>query len=408
VTASGTTRQIADTLNQAARLDLLERAGRFSEADALVQTVDLPSLSPRQALRVGGYLERRRRGAEAVALYEGALSRRPADRGLAAALARARAGRPAPGMPSLKAGTAESLMIPAVAFAGGRQSEPALSYARMALHLNPRFDEAWVLVGDLLASAKDLDGARRAYGAIATDSELYAPARARLAVLLNENGRKAEALEVARSAAAASPEDAAVLTAQAALLNEAGRKSEAADVFNPALASARGQADWRLWYLRGSMRLEADRWPEAERDLQQALRLAPEEPDVLNSLGYAWIDRGQRLQEALAMVAKAAQLRPRSGAIVDSLGWAHYRLGDFKQAVEVLERAAELEPGDPTINDHLGDAYWRVGRRTEAQFQWTRALSLEPEPALRTQVEAKLASPAGPDVKPPTAQASAP
>jgi tetratricopeptide (TPR) repeat protein len=188
VTASGTTRQIADTLNQAARLDLLERAGRFSEADALVQTVDLPSLSPRQALRVGGYLERRRRGAEAVALYEGALSRRPADRGLAAALARARAGRPAPGMPSLKAGTAESLMIPAVAFAGGRQSEPALSYARMALHLNPRFDEAWVLVGDLLASAKDLDGARRAYGAIATDSELYAPARARLAVLLNENG----------------------------------------------------------------------------------------------------------------------------------------------------------------------------------------------------------------------------
>jgi Flp pilus assembly protein TadD len=156
------------------------------------------------------------------------------------------------------------------------------------------------------------------------------------------------------------------------------------------------------------MRLQAEQWPEAETDLQEALRLGPDQPDVLNSLGYAWIDRGLRLQEALGMVQKAAALRPRSGAIIDSLGWAHYRLGNWAAAVEALERAAELEPGDPVINDHLGDAYWRVGRRVEAQFQWTRALSLEPEPNLKTQVQAKLASPAGPDVVPTTAQAANP
>jgi Flp pilus assembly protein TadD len=108
------------------------------------------------------------------------------------------------------------------------------------------------------------------------------------------------------------------------------------------------------------------------------------------------------------MVQKAAALRPRSGAIVDSLGWAYYRLGQYAPAVEALERAAELEPGDPTINDHLGDAYWRVGRRTEAQFQWTRALSLEPEPKLKADVQAKLASPAGPDVARSSAQAAQP
>lgn len=400
--------QLAETLNQGGRLLLLERAGRFAEADALVTPAALEGASLRQVLRAGGYLERRRRAPEAVALYERAAALAPADRTVQAALARARAGRPAPPAPSLRTGAAEAMMIPAAAFGGGRQFETALAYARLALHLDPRLDDARVLVGDLAAASGDVDGARRAYLALKPDSDLYPSSRARLALLLNDDGRKPEALALIREAAAVAPEDGAVLTAYSALLAGNGREAEAADVFDRALATERGRGDWRLWWLRGSARERAGRWPEAERDLQEALRLAPEEPDVLNSLGYSWIDRGQRLPEAMAMVQKAAALRPRSGAIVDSLGWAQYRLGQYGPAVETLERAAELEPGDPTINDHLGDAYWRAGRRTEAQFQWTRALSLEPDPKLKAEVQAKLASPAGPDVARPSARAAQP
>jgi Flp pilus assembly protein TadD len=111
---------------------------------------------------------------------------------------------------------------------------------------------------------------------------------------------------------------------------------------------------------------------------------------VLNYLGYSWIDQGMHLARATEMIEKAVKLRPNDGAIVDSLGWALYRVGDYEGAVKQLERAVELLPHDPTINDHLGDAYWRVGRRHEARFQWQRALSLEPETDLIEVIEGKL------------------
>jgi len=148
--------------------------------------------------------------------------------------------------------------------------------------------------------------------------------------------------------------------------------------------------DWRLLYARGVSYERAGHWPEAQTDFQAALKLRPDESELLNYLGYSWIDRGERLPEALAMVQRAVAANPQSGAMVDSLGWAYYRLGDYKQAVERLEQAIELEAGDPDINNHLGDAYWRVGRRDEAQFQWRRVLTLDPAPKLKAEVEAKL------------------
>jgi Flp pilus assembly protein TadD len=135
---------------------------------------------------------------------------------------------------------------------------------------------------------------------------------------------------------------------------------------------------------------QAGRWPEAERDLQAALKQRPDEPELLNFLAYSWIDRGEHLSEALAMTQKAVAQNPQSGAMVDSLGWAYYRLGDYKTAVAKLEQAVVLEPSDPDVNDHLGDAYWRVNRKTEAQYQWRRVLTLEPSAKLKASVEAKL------------------
>jgi Flp pilus assembly protein TadD len=144
------------------------------------------------------------------------------------------------------------------------------------------------------------------------------------------------------------------------------------------------------------------RWPEAEADLKAALALKPEEPELLNYLGYSWIDRGERLPEAMAMVEKAVAANPKSGAMIDSLGWAHYRLADYKKAVEFLEQAVELDAGDPEINNHLGDAYWRVGRRDEAQFQWRRVLTLDPDAKIKADAAGKLASGLGPKGPAPT------
>jgi Flp pilus assembly protein TadD len=131
-------------------------------------------------------------------------------------------------------------------------------------------------------------------------------------------------------------------------------------------------------------------WQQAEADLQTALTLRPDEPSLLNFLGYSWIDRGENLPMARAMVERAVELRPRDGYIVDSLGWALYTLGDYEAAVAKLERAVELKPGDPTINDHLGDAYWRAGRRNEARFQWMRALRSADEETDKGAIQAKL------------------
>jgi Flp pilus assembly protein TadD len=136
---------------------------------------------------------------------------------------------------------------------------------------------------------------------------------------------------------------------------------------------------WTLFYARGITYERTKRWPRAEEDFLYALELEPEQPFVLNYLGYSWVDMGMNLDRAKAMLERAVELRPDDGFIVDSLGWVHYRVGEYDAAVDSLERAVELEPGDPVINDHLGDAYWRVGREREARFQWERALSLEPE-----------------------------
>jgi Flp pilus assembly protein TadD len=122
----------------------------------------------------------------------------------------------------------------------------------------------------------------------------------------------------------------------------------------------------------------------------RALEMQPENATVLNYLGYSWIDRGINLEEGFDLIRKAVALEPESGQIVDSLGWAHYRLGQYEEAVDYLERAVALEPGDPVLNDHLGDAYWKAGRQKEAGFQWRRALKLEPPPKEREAIELKL------------------
>ena len=150
------------------------------------------------------------------------------------------------------------------------------------------------------------------------------------------------------------------------------------------------QNDWNLFYQRGIAHERIKDWPVAEQSFRQALKLYPDQPQVLNYLGYSFVDRNENLDEALGMIRKAVELRPDDGYIVDSLGWAYYRLGKFEDAVSELESAIQLKPEDATINDHLGDAYWRAGRKLEARFQWQHALDAKSEDVDNELIKAKL------------------
>jgi tetratricopeptide (TPR) repeat protein len=344
----------------------------------------------------GAFLERRGRAKEAAALYQTRLAHVPDDAHAAATLARAQKhGRPPP-LGGLHQDAAAALIIPSASLISQKQNDTALEYLRLALRLDPANDEAWMLVGDLTAD-DDPDTARGAYGRVAPTSERYVSARGKLAWSYQNAGDHTEALKLARETVVAAPNDREAAMTLADLLRVNEQYAESASVLTRLIEAPDAKPDWRLYFMRASAYDEVGDAQKTQGDLTQALKLNPDEPELLNFQGYFWIDRGEHLKEALAMVQKAVDAEPQSGAMVDSLGWGYYRLGDYKTAVETLEQAVQLDPSIPEVNDHLGDAYWRVGRKTEAQFQWRRVLGLDPEPALKARAEAKLASPLGPD-----------
>jgi len=172
------------------------------------------------------------------------------------------------------------------------------------------------------------------------------------------------------------------------ILRSRKQYADAVDVYNRAIAliSKPDRRHWVYYYARGTSYERLKNWPNAETDLKKALDLYPDQPLVLNYLGYSWIDQGIHLDEGMRLIERAVAVKPDDGYIVDSLGWAHFKRGNFAEAVRYLERAVELRPDDPVLNDHLGDALWKVGREREARFQWDQSLTLKPEPeeALKT------------------------
>ena len=384
--------RMVDVFGLLAQARLFERAGRLDEAETNFKVLaggDSPG--PVTVLAYGGFLERRKRAAEAIALYDRILATEPRNAPVKAARTRAADGR-AENQPTLRQGAAQTLTPVAATLIAAGQEQMGLAYLRLALRLDPEQYAAWILVGDLLDGDGLAEDARAAYARTPSTAPEFTTAQAKLAWSHQRAGDKETALRLARQSAAGGDVDAVINLSDILRANE--MFSESADVLGPVLASS--PPDWRLLYARGVSLERAGRWPEAERDLKAALALNPDDPELLNYLGYSWIDRNENLDQALEMVRRAVSQNPRSGAMVDSLGWAYYRLGDFPQAVTTLEMAVELEPGDPELNNHLGDAYWRVGRRDEAGFQWKRVLTLDPDPKIRADAERKLAEGLGP------------
>jgi tetratricopeptide (TPR) repeat protein len=299
----------------------------------------------------------------------------------------------APTVGSALQGLAEALFDLASVVNRPESIDLALLYDRCALYLRPDLTVAQLLLSDIMSAQDKPEASLAALQEVPAGSPYSWSARLRAAANLEMLDRGDEAIAQLKEMAAAAPNQAGADMQLGDLLRSKKRYLEAIDAYDEAIRrlEAAGLPErWTLYYSRGIARERAGQWKRAEGDLERALALKPDQPLVLNYLGYSWIDRGQNLHRGLKMIEKAVELRPEDGYIVDSLGWAHYRLGDYGSAVQYLEKALELVPEDPTINDHLGDAYWQSGRPTEARYQWRRALQFGPDQDEVKPIEAKL------------------
>ncbi len=283
---------------------------------------------------------------------------------------------------SAKDGAAEALY--GLGSAGSRQGDelPALVYLRLSLYLRPSSDLTAVTLASLFEQLKQGDQVIAAYQLVPSSSPLKMGADIQIALELDSMGKNNEAKRRLIEIVAARPHDVEALSSLAELQRSAKKYVEAAATYDQAIAAVGipQRDNWVLFYFRGICYERSKQWPKAEADFKKALELNPDQPLVLNYLGYSWIDQGLNLEEAFKMLRRAVELRPNDGYIVDSLGWAHFKLGQYAEATETLEKAINLKPADPVLNDHLGDAYWRVNRRIEAHFQWNHARDMGPDP----------------------------
>jgi tetratricopeptide (TPR) repeat protein len=376
---------------------ILELAGKDKDAGVrLERAYKLDDSMLRVADDYARWLTRNKDDAAATAIYEAFDKKLPRHPLVLEGLRETRAGKKLPPLvDSPQAGAAEALYGIGATLTRRGGEDLALVYLQLALYLEPTHPLALLSLADLYESVKKPAMAIKIYERVPANSPLKRNAQIQLATDLDAADRSDEAIKILKSVTAEDPKD---LEAIMALGNvERGRKKfdDCTVTYTKgidALPDPNDKANTVYYYYRGICEERSHQWPKAEADMKKALELQPDQPHVLNYLGYSWIDQGINLDEGMKMIKRAVDQRPDDGYIVDSLGWAYFRIGNYEEAVKNLERAIDLKPEDPTINDHLGDAYWRIGRTLEAKFQWTHAKDLKPEPDDLPKIEAKIAN----------------
>jgi tetratricopeptide (TPR) repeat protein len=347
-----------------------DKAGALAAIQPLLARQD--SRTDRLRIFLAGLLDARGWRSEAMELLQG-----DSESVLAARTRLAAGRRLADEAPAANRGVADFLLRLSTDLAAQDVPDLALSFARIATFLVPADSEGWLAAGDLLAAKGQHETALAALARVAQDDPYARRATDRRFAFLVASGREEVALAEARATAQKAP-TVESWTRVGDLLIQAKRFDAAADAFARALAVSVAEdpanPKWVLWLLRGSALTQAGKWPEAKAALQQAYALAPEQPMVLNFLGYSQLERRENMAEATRLIEEASQRQPDDAAITDSLGWAYYVRGDVPKAIGLLERAARGQPADPAINEHLGDAYFTAGRRVDARYAWRAAL----------------------------------
>ncbi len=376
---------------------LYDFAGQPDKAEQYyLKTLDVTGqLNWRLTDAMANFYLRHGRPDQALAIYKRFVAENSGSELAESVMANKPVGVPAPLIGSAKDGLAEALFDLASIVNRPDTSDLALLYDRCALALRPHLAVAQLLLADLLTADDKPQQSLAILTAIPANSRYAWSAQLRVAANLESLGHIDEAVAQLQAMAAQHPDRASAEIQLGDLLRGQKRFVEAAGAYSEAvqrLKAAGSPPHWALYYSRGIAYERSGQWSLAEADLEHALELKPDQPLVLNYLGYSWIDRGEKLKRGLKMIEKAVSLRPEDGYIVDSLGWAHYKLGDYAGAISYLEKALELVPDDPTINDHLGDAYWKSGRTLEARYQWRQALAFKPDKEDVKPIEAKLES----------------
>jgi tetratricopeptide (TPR) repeat protein len=374
---------------------ILELAGKEKDAGTrLERAYKLDDTMLRVSDEYARWLSRNKDSAAATGIYEAFDKKLPRHPLVLEGLRETKAGKKmSPLVDSAQAGAAEALYGIGATLTRRGGEDLALVYLQLALYLSPNHPLALLSLADLYESVKKPQMAIKIYERMPASSPLKRNAQIQLATNLDAADRSDEAIKILKGVTAEDPKDVEAIMALGNI--ERGRKkfADCADTYTrgiDAMPSANEKGAWVTYYYRGICEERSKQWGKAEADMRKALEMQPEQPHVLNYLGYSWIDQGINLDEGMKMIRRAVDQRPDDGYIVDSLGWAFYRIGNYEDAVKNLERAIDLKPEDPTINDHLGDAYWRVGRTLEAKFQWAHARDLKPEPEELPKIEAKI------------------
>lgn len=382
---------------------LAEFTGDDKLADTSYRTVMSAGASPRVVDAYGRFLERQGRRDDASALYSKFVDD-PGMKAVAeAGLARIKAGRkPDPLIVRAQDGAAEALFGIAASLTDQASADVSILYLRLALYLRPNLDLGAVLLADRLESLKKYDDAIAAYAMIDKSSPYWRLAAIESALDEARIQHTDAAIAELTALTVDNPDDLDAWVALGDTYRSVNKFAEATTAYDHALAlhAKPVEGDWALYFARAVSEQSTNNWSAAEADLKTALTLSPNEPQLLNYLGYSWIDQNRNIAEALTMLEKARALRPTDGYIADSVGWAYYKLGRYADAAKTLETAVLLVPGDPTINDHYGDALWRIGRKTDAQFQWSHALAFGAADADKAAIEKKLKDGLGPVAKP--------
>jgi len=373
----------------------LASAGDFEGADAILSSGDAGAL---QAMRRGvlthvRILSQLERNADALALLNGSFTTDP-DPELDDLRRRLAAGEPLAFdlVSNARQGMAEVFYTLAMALGQEADTTHTLIYARSAQVLRPEQSETALLVASLLEEQGQHDLAIEVYKTVPAEDPAFHIAEIGRAEATNAAGRPEAATEVLQALVRAKPDLAVAHVALADTYRRNEDFAKARKSYDAAIAllGTAKPENWPLFFSRGICAERLDDFEGSVADMRQALKLNPEQPQVLNYLGYSYVDRGENLDEALTMIERAVVREPGSGYILDSLAWAYYRLGRYDEAVEPMERASLLEPVDPIVTDHLGDVYWAVGRTREAEFQWHRALSYGPEEKDAARIRNKL------------------
>jgi tetratricopeptide (TPR) repeat protein len=374
----------------------LAASGEHERADGYFN--EAATLANRRTSRLtrahGATLEALGRPEEARALYDQLLAQNLGDQVVTSTLTGLNAGVSAqPIVKSAQDGAAEVMLDLADGLAQSPNLGLALVYAQLAAFLRPDLDEAKLLIADLFQAQEQYELAIESFAEVRRGSPHFVAAEIGRSDALRNMERADDALAVLKALTGEFPEVVQAHVALGDLLRSEEQFEASVKAYSAAIErlGAPDERNWALFYQRGVAFERSGRWDEAEADFRKALELAPDQPLVLNYLGYSLVEKRRSLEEAQAMIERAVEQRPDDGYITDSLGWVLYRLGKYEEAVPQMELAVELMPVDPIINDHLGDVLWKVGRKLEAAFQWKRALSFDPEPEDATRIREKLA-----------------